>query len=76
MGIEQFLKFKPSMPNPKQLNTTVITDELVIEKNYFIRRKKAMIDSDFSTLYLVETKRLTNRQAGILNGFRKILGFS
>ncbi len=35
-----------------------ITDEIVINKIYFIRGQKVMLDSDLAELYDVETKRL------------------
>src|SRR5664279_3439881 len=49
------------MPNPKQLNASLITDELVMGKIYLIRNQKVMIDSDLSILYQVETKRLNEQ---------------
>jgi len=36
----------------------VISDELIINKIYLIRKKKVMLDSDLAELYGVETKRL------------------
>jgi hypothetical protein len=35
-----------------------VADELVINKIYFIRGEKVMLDSDLANLYGVETKRL------------------
>ena len=45
----------------KRADTLIIPDELVMNKIYFIRSKKVMIDSDLSILYQVETKRLNEQ---------------
>ncbi len=42
----------------KKSTTLVIPDEVVMNKIYFIRGHKVMLDSDLSELYEVETKRL------------------
>jgi len=42
----------------KNENTLMIADEVVINKIYFIRGQKVMLDSDLAELYQVETKRL------------------
>lgn len=42
----------------KNENTLMIADEVVINKIYFIRGQKVMLDSDLAGLYQVETKRL------------------
>ncbi len=47
------------MSDNKQLS--VITDEAVINKIYFIRNEKVMLDSDLAELYGVETKRLNEQ---------------
>jgi len=39
-------------------NTSVIPDEVVINKIYLIREHKVMLDSDLAELYGVETRRL------------------
>ena len=49
------------MPNPKQINPSVIAEEFVMQKIYLIRGQKVMIDSDLSELYQVETKRLNEQ---------------
>jgi len=38
--------------------TVMIPDEIVMNKIYFIRGQKVMLDSDLAELYQVETKRL------------------
>jgi len=43
---------------PEKVKTPVISEELVMTKIYLIRGQKVMLDSDLSTLYNVETKRL------------------
>lgn len=40
-----------------------ITDDLVMNKIYLIRGQKVMLDSDLSTLYRVETRRLNEQVA-------------
>jgi hypothetical protein len=47
------------MTDKKQLS--VIPDEAVINKIYFIRNEKVMLDSDLAELYGVETKRLNEQ---------------
>jgi hypothetical protein len=47
------------MSDNKQLS--VIPDEAVINKIYFIRNEKIMLDSDLAELYGVETKRLNEQ---------------
>ena len=42
----------------KERNTSLIPDELVINKIYLIREQKVMLDSDLAELYGVETKVL------------------
>ena len=42
----------------KATKELMITDELVMNKIYFIRGKKVMLDRDLAGLYGVETKRL------------------
>jgi hypothetical protein len=39
----------------------IIPDELVMNKIYLIREQKVMLDSDLSTLYQVETRRLNEQ---------------
>lgn len=40
---------------------SVIPDEIVINKIYFIREQKVMLDSDLAELYGVTTKRLNEQ---------------
>lgn len=40
------------------INTSAISDEIVMSKLYFIRGQKVMLDSDLAELYQVETKVL------------------
>jgi hypothetical protein len=47
------------MSKNKQLS--VIPDETVINKIYFIRNEKVMLDSDLAALYGVETRRLNEQ---------------
>lgn len=42
-------------------NSVAITDETVINKIYFIRGKKVMLDRDLAEMYGVETKRLNEQ---------------
>ena len=41
--------------------TTVLPDENIISKIYFIREQKIMLDEDLALLYQVETKRLNEQ---------------
>jgi hypothetical protein len=45
----------------EHLKLSVIPDEVVMNKIYFIRGQKVMLDSDLSELYGVETKRLNEQ---------------
>jgi hypothetical protein len=42
-------------------NHTMLPDEIIMSKIYFIREQKVMIDSDLSELYGVETRRLNEQ---------------
>src|SRR3989339_320738 len=42
----------------KEKTSLIISDELVINKIYYKREQKVMLDSDLATLYEVETKQL------------------
>jgi len=53
----------------KKATTLVIPDELVMNKIYFIRGHKVMLDSDLAELYGVETKRLKEAVKRNLNRF-------
>jgi len=46
---------------PKSAKMPIIPDELLINKIYLIRGQKVMLDSDLSTLYQVETRRLNEQ---------------
>jgi hypothetical protein len=46
---------------PKSAKILAIPDEVVMNKIYLIRGQKVMLDSDLSTLYKVETKRLNQQ---------------
>lgn len=49
---------KASVNMAKQVTTIAIPDEVIMNKIYYIRGQKVMIDSDLAELYGVETKRL------------------
>ncbi len=42
-------------------NESLVTDELVLNKIYFIREQKVMLDEDLAVLYGVSTKRLNEQ---------------
>ena len=42
-------------------NSLVVPDEIIMNRIYFIRDQKVMIDSDLAELYGVETKRLNEQ---------------
>ena len=42
----------------KKISMSVVPDETIINKIFFIRGQKVMLDSDLAELYQVETKRL------------------
>ena len=42
-------------------NTTLIPEEIIISKIYYIRDKKIMFDADLAELYGVETRRLNEQ---------------
>lgn len=46
------------MEKDTQINALAIPDEVLLNKIYFIRGQKVMLDRDLSDLYGVETKRL------------------
>ena len=49
----------------------IIPDEIIINKIYFIRGQKVMLDSDLAELYGVETKQLKRQVRRNLNRFPK-----
>lgn len=46
------------MPTGQPQLSTVLPDEIIVRKIYFIRGQKVMLDSDLSSLYQVENKQL------------------
>ena len=44
-----------------QKNDTMLPDESIMSKIYFIREQKVMLDSDLAELYGVETRRLNEQ---------------
>lgn len=47
----------------------VIPDEIIMNKIYFVREQKVMIDSDLAELYGVETRRLNEQVKRNINRF-------
>jgi hypothetical protein len=45
----------------KSAKSVMIPDELLMNKIYFIRRQKVMMDEDLASLYQVETRRLNEQ---------------
>ena len=45
----------------KNKDNTVIPDEIILNKIYYIRNKKILLDSDIAMLYGVETRRLNEQ---------------
>ncbi len=45
----------------KNKDNTVIPDEIILNKIYYIRNKKVLLDSDIALLYGVETRRLNEQ---------------
>jgi lauroyl/myristoyl acyltransferase len=45
----------------EKVKAVSIPEEIIINKNYFIRGHKVMIDTDLSDLYSLETKRLNEQ---------------
>ena len=52
-------------------NESLITDELVLNKIYFIREQKVMLDEDLAVLYGVSTKRLNEQVSRNIGRFPK-----
>jgi len=50
-------------------STLVIPDEVILNKIYFIRESKVMLDSDLAELYGVETRRLNEQVKRNLSRF-------
>lgn len=46
---------------PEQKSISIVPDELVVNKIYYIRNQKIMFDTDLAELYGVETKRLNEQ---------------
>lgn len=58
----QSLNLKIIKSNMKDLKSeSLITDELVLNKIYFIREQKVMLDEDLAVLYGISTKRLNEQ---------------
>jgi ORF6N domain len=53
----------------KQVSTTAIPDEIVMDKIYLIRNQKVMLDEDLAELYGVETRRLNEQVARNMDRF-------
>ena len=51
-------KLSPSKVISKSIVKLMVSDDSIINKIYFIRSKKVMLDSDLAELYGVETKQL------------------
>ena len=51
------------------MENTLIPDETLISKIYFIRNQKVMIDEDLAELYGVPTKRLNEQVARNIDRF-------
>lgn len=62
------LKYKPKNII-KRTEISFIPDELVINKIYFLRNQKVMLDRDLATLYGIETKRLKEQVKRNLSRF-------
>ena len=45
----------------KKKESSVLPDEIILNKIYFIREQKVMLDSDLAELYGVETRRLNEQ---------------
>ncbi len=73
---------RPPNKNINQKNTimsaeiSLIPDDVVINKIYFIRNQKVMLDRDLAELYSVETKRINEQVKRNLSRFPKILCFN
>jgi hypothetical protein len=57
-------------------NHSLITEETISNKIYFIRGQKVMLDRDLALLYGIETKRLKSKLKGTETAFLKILCLS
>jgi hypothetical protein len=55
------------------LKMQILPDEVIMNKIYFVRGKKVMIDRDLAELYGVETRALNQSVRRNKIGFRKIL---
>jgi hypothetical protein len=54
---------------PKRNSELVVPDEIILNKIYYIRELKVMIDHDLSELYNVETRRLNEQVKRNLSRF-------
>jgi hypothetical protein len=53
----------------RKMTNPLIPDETILQKIYFIRRHKIMLDKDLAELYGVETKRLKHQVKRNMNRF-------
>lgn len=51
----------------------IITEDIILNKIYYIRGQKIMLDTDLAELYGVETKRLKEQVRRNINRFPLIL---
>ena len=49
------------MTTTEKKSTSVLTEHFIVNKIYFIRGQKVMLDEDLADLYQVETKRLNEQ---------------
>ena len=52
-------------------NSLIVPDEVIMQKIYFIRNQKVMLDRDLAELYGVETKRLKEQVKRNMERFPK-----
>jgi hypothetical protein len=55
---------------------SLLSEETISNKIYFIRNQKVMLDSDLAILYGIETKRLNEQVKRNISRFPKILCFN
>jgi hypothetical protein len=55
----------------KSIDKTLVPDQIVLEKIYYIRDQKVMLDSDLVVLYEVETKQLKRQVRRNIERFPK-----
>jgi hypothetical protein len=57
----------------KKDTSFVVPDEIIMQKIYFIRNQKVMLDSDLAELYGVETRRLKEPLNGTKNASLNVI---